>query len=77
MAVEGKRTQCDYTLAFKLGGGAVEKGEFTYKQAQRSYEIQGPSTELVWLRKHRTRCAQCKAFHDRTSLQPSIVVFLW
>lgn len=30
MAVEGKRTQSDYTLAFKLGGvSAVEKGEMT------------------------------------------------
>jgi hypothetical protein len=31
MAVEGKRTQSDYTLAFKLGVvSAVEKGEMTY-----------------------------------------------
>jgi transposase-like protein len=53
MAVEGKRTQSDYTLAFKLGVvGAVEKGEMTYKQAQRRYGIQGRSTVLVWLRKH-------------------------
>jgi hypothetical protein len=45
MAVEGKRTQRDYTLAFKLGVvGAVEKGEMTYKQAQRTYGIQGRST---------------------------------
>jgi transposase-like protein len=53
MAVEGKRTQCDYTLAFKLGVvSAVEKGEMTYKQAQKKYGIQGRSTVLVWLRKH-------------------------
>lgn len=53
MAVEGKRTQRDYTVAFKLGVvSAVEKGEMTYKQAQRKYGIQGRSTVLVWLRKH-------------------------
>jgi transposase-like protein len=53
MAVEGKRTQRDYTLAFKLGVvGAVEKGEMTYKQAQRTYGIQGRSTVLVWLRRY-------------------------
>ena len=48
-----KRTQRDYTLAFKLAVvEQVEKGEFTYKQAQRRYGIQGKSTVLVWLRKH-------------------------
>jgi transposase-like protein len=48
-----KRTQRDYTLAFKLAVvDAVEKGELTYKQAQRRYGIQGRSTVLVWLRKH-------------------------
>jgi transposase-like protein len=50
---ERKRTQRDYTLAFKLAVvEAVEKGELTYKQAQRKYGIQGRSTVLVWLRKH-------------------------
>jgi len=53
MAAEGKRTQRDYTLAFKLGVvGAVEKGEITYKQAQKKFGIQGRSTVLVWLRRH-------------------------
>lgn len=48
-----KRTQRDYTLAFKLGVvEQVEKGELTYKQAQAKYDIQGRSTVLVWLRKH-------------------------
>jgi len=48
-----KRTQRDYTLAFKLAVVAeVEKGELTYKQAQAKYGIQGRSTVLVWLRKH-------------------------
>jgi transposase-like protein len=48
-----KRTQRDYTLAFKLAVvDEVEKGERTYKQAQRCYGIQGRSTVLVWLRKH-------------------------
>ena len=48
-----KRTQRDYTLGFKLSVvSLVEKGEMTYKQAQRAYGIQGRSTVLVWLRKH-------------------------
>lgn len=48
-----KRTQRDYTLGFKLAVvDQVEKGELTYKQAQKVYGIQGRSTVLVWLRKH-------------------------
>lgn len=48
-----KRTQQDYSLAFKLSVvDQVEKGELTYKQAQDKYGIQGCSTVLVWLRKH-------------------------
>lgn len=48
-----KRTQRDYTLAFKLSVvEQVEKGELTYRQAQLKYGIQGRSTVLVWLRKH-------------------------
>lgn len=48
-----KRTQCDYTLGFKLQVvAAVEKGDMTYKQAQAIYGIQGRSTVLTWLRKH-------------------------
>lgn len=53
LEVCGKRTQKDYSLAFKLQVvEEVEKGEMTYKQAQRKYGIQGRSTVLVWLRKH-------------------------
>ena len=48
-----RKTQKDYSLAFKLEiVDAVEKGELTYKQAQFRYGIQGRSTVLVWLRKH-------------------------
>ena len=48
-----KRTQRDYSLGFKLGVVmAVEKGDMTYKQAQKIYGIQGRSTVLVWLRKY-------------------------
>lgn len=48
-----KRTQRDYTMAFKLVViSQVEKGETTYKQAQNQYGIQGRSTVLVWLRKY-------------------------
>ena len=47
-----KRTQRDYTLGFKLAViSQVEKGEMTYKQAQKAYGIQGRSTVLNWLRK--------------------------
>jgi transposase-like protein len=48
-----KKTQKDYSLPFKLQViWEVEKGELTYKEAQRKYGIQGRSTVLVWLRKH-------------------------
>jgi len=50
-----KRTQRDYSLAFKLQVvREVEKGELSYKQAQKQYGIQGRSTVLVWIRKHGT-----------------------
>jgi len=50
---EKKRTQRDYTLAFKLSVvDQVEKGELSYKEAQVRYGIQGRSTVLNWLRKH-------------------------
>ena len=50
-----KRTQRDYNLGFKLGLVAeVEKGNYTYKQIQKVYGIQGRSTVLVWLRKYGT-----------------------
>lgn len=50
-----KRSQRDYNLGFKLAViPQVEKGEMTYKQAQKAYGIQGRSTVLVWLRKHGT-----------------------
>lgn len=48
-----RRSQRDYGMGFKLAVvGQVEKGEMTYKQAQREYGIQGRSTVLVWLRKY-------------------------
>lgn len=48
-----KRTQKDYSLAFKLQIiKEIEKGVLSYKQAQKKYGIQGRSTVLVWLRKH-------------------------
>lgn len=50
-----KRTQRDYTLGFKIAVVTqVEKGDFTYKQAQKQYGIQGRSTALMWLRKYGT-----------------------
>ena len=53
MAQGVKRTQRDYSLAFKLAVvDQIEKGELTCRQAQERYGIQGRSTVLVWLRKH-------------------------
>lgn len=53
MEAAKKRTQRDYSLAFKLSVvEQVEKGELSYKQAQQRYGIQGRSTVLVWCRKH-------------------------
>jgi hypothetical protein len=53
MGVGIKRTQGDYTLAFKLAVvDEVEHGALTYKEAQYKYGIQGRSTVLMWLRKH-------------------------
>lgn len=50
-----RRSQRDYSLAFKLKViQEVEKGELTYKQAQKTYGVQGRSTVLVWLRKYGT-----------------------
>lgn len=47
-----RRSQRDYNLGFKLAViSQVEKGDMTYKQAQKAYGIQGKSTVLVWLRK--------------------------
>ena len=57
-----KRTQKDYSLAFKLQlVNEVEKGHLTYKQAQRKYGIQGRTTVLTWLRKHGTLDWKSKA----------------
>jgi transposase-like protein len=53
ISIYQKKTQKDYSLAFKLQVvDEVEKGELTYKAAQLRYGIQGKSTVLVWLRKH-------------------------
>ena len=50
-----KGSQRDYNLGFKLAViSQVEKGDMTYKQAQKAYGIQGRSTVVVWLRKHGT-----------------------
>lgn len=65
-----RRSQRDYSLAFKLGViQEVEKGELTYKQAQKTYGIQGRSTVLVWLRKHGTLDWSLPKQH---SLKPTI-----
>lgn len=48
-----KRTQKDYTLAFKLEVvDEVESGELSQHAVCRKYGIQARSTVLNWLRKH-------------------------
>ena len=48
-----KRTQKDYSYAFKLQVvSEVESGQIGIKAAQRKYGIQGDSTVRTWLRKH-------------------------
>jgi transposase-like protein len=48
-----KRTQKDYTLAFKLQVvDEIEKGDLSQHAAVRKYGIQARSTILTWLRKH-------------------------
>jgi transposase len=50
-----KRTQKDYSLAFRLQVvDEIEKGNLTYEQSRKKYGIQGKTTVLVWLRKHGT-----------------------
>ncbi|NDK57742.1 IS3 family transposase [Pontibacter fetidus] len=61
-----RRTRRDYPLGFKLAVvSQIEKGDFTYKQAQRHYGIQGRSTVLVWLRKHGRLDWRYPAIHTR------------
>lgn len=53
MKPKTKRTQRDYSLAFKLFVvDQVEKDEMTHKKAQHYQDIQSRSTVLVWLREH-------------------------
>lgn len=58
-----KRTQRDYNLGFKLSiVSEVEKGNYTYKQIQKAYGIQGRSTVLVWLRRYGTLDWNCPKY---------------
>lgn len=48
-----KRTQKDYTLAFKMQVvDEIEKGDLSQHEACRKYGIQARSSVLAWLRKH-------------------------
>jgi len=50
-----KRTQKDYTMAFKLQLiGEIERGEISRTAAKKKYGIQGDNTILKWLRKYGT-----------------------
>jgi len=74
-----KRTQRDYTMAFKLAVvDQVEKGELGYKQAQDRYGIQGASTVLQWVRRYGRPVAERASWvspgvpmkNDQTPLTP-------
>lgn len=72
-----RRSQRDYTLGFKLAVvDQVEKGELSYKEAQRRYGIQGRSTVLVWLRKHGrqdwSQGASIRAQRNRPMAEPNL-----
>lgn len=48
-----KRTQKDYSYAFKLQVvSEVERGELSKKAAQRKYGIQGDATIRTWIKKY-------------------------
>lgn len=48
-----KRSQRDYSLAFKLQlVGELERGELNFSQANKKYGIQGHTTVAKWLRKY-------------------------
>lgn len=50
-----KRTQRDYSLAFKLQVvGEIERGELNYDQADRKYGIKGNCTVSKWVKKFST-----------------------
>jgi transposase-like protein len=69
----GKRTQRDYSLAFKLQViDEVEKGSLSYKEAQGRYGIQGRSTVLVWLRKHGSLDWQSNSMKGKKTPQQQI-----
>jgi len=69
MEAGSRRSQRDYSLAFKLSVvKQVEKGELTYKEAQKRYGIQGRSTVLVWLRKHGVQDWATRSHHGLTRL---------
>lgn len=52
---EIRRSQKDYTVAFKLQVvGEVERGDLNKNQAKYRYGIQGRSTVLKWLKKYGT-----------------------
>lgn len=53
MGVGIRRSQRDYTLAFKLAVvDEVEHGALTCREAQHKYGIQGSSMVLDWWRRH-------------------------
>ena len=69
-----KRSQRDYSLAFKLAVvGEVARGELSKKQAQHRYGMQGRSTVLVWCRTYATHFTTFQAAGRTSPGQPLTV----
>ena len=69
-----KRTQRDYSLAFKLQVvGEIERGELNYDQANRKYGIQGNVTVSNWMRKYGSlEWKQCPTVSNKKTPQQRI-----
>jgi transposase len=53
VTIKARRSQQDYSLAFKLTiVDEIEKGYINYRQAQSKYGVQGHATVLRWLRRY-------------------------
>ena len=78
-----RRTVADYTVAFKLAVvDQIERGEMTYKAAQKLYGIQGASTVLGWLRLAWNLCTPVRVWASKrlvmtSECRPSWCSRLW
>lgn len=70
-----KRTQNDYSLAFKLGiVQEIERGELSIRGATRKYGIQAHSTVQTWLRKHGNFDWENKALSKPSKTKDQIIL---